>query len=322
MDSPNLISLLRLIRRWWKHLAIVCGIALIGSVVISDPHIMPPKYKSTSTFFASSPNMTSSQTLFVENTADYFGTSDDIDRLLSIAQSAPLMTYIVHKYKLFEHYKIDSSKERYPNYTVSKELEENYNAVKNDKGAIEVTVYDEDKNLAAQMCNDIVAKIDDINNDMILDNKRKILNVYLNKIHAKNDELHALSDSIVKLKESSNRVNRLGDLRNAVNLDAAASRSLAADEEKLAMLEDRKKSGLKELNTTIALSEQYQSTINKDISTIFVLEKAYPAEKKSKPIRWLIVLGSLIGVFTLSVIVVALIERMRAMEWEAVMKDE
>lgn len=320
MESLNLISLLRLIIRWRKPLLLITALAVVGSVIITMPFIMPPKYKSESVILAASPLMTSGSSLFLNTGTGYFGLEEDIDRLLSIAKSNELKQFIVRKYKLFEHYDIDSTKARYPMYSVMKELDDNVSVVKNDRGAVEITVYDTDRKLAADIANDIVAKIDDINNEIMLESKRKIYSIFDNKIKAKEKEMSELSDTILKLKERSSRVNRLSDLRKAVSATGDEAIAMAADEERLSVLEERKKSGLRELNNTVSLAEQMKSTLNKDVSTIFILEHASPAEKKSKPIRWLIVLGAMLGSFFLSLIAVALIERFRSVRWKEVLQ--
>ncbi|GDX48547.1 hypothetical protein LBMAG25_13650 [Bacteroidota bacterium] len=309
----NLLELIRLILRWKKPILILCALATITAVIVSDPHIIKPKFKSTSVFFAASPNMTSSQTLFVDNNAEYFGSSDDIDRLLSIANSAPLKSYIVHKYKLFDVYKIDSANTEYPNYKVMKELEENYTAFRNDKGAVEITVFDTDKERAAIMCNEIVAKVDEMNNNIILENKRRILAIYNTKINEKQEQIKVLNDSIVSVKMMlQGAPSGPASLRNSGSENSSRTPELL--DQQLKLLEDQKKAGLKELNNTIGLAEQYRSTINTNIPTVFILEKAYAAEKKSKPIRWIIVLGSLLAALSGSIIMAWCIEKFRAIK--------
>jgi hypothetical protein len=264
-------------------------------------------------FFAASPNMTSSQTLFVDNNAEYFGSSDDIDRLLSIANSAPLKSYIVQKYKLFDVYKIDSANTEYPNYKVMKELEENYTAFRNDKGAVEITVFDTDKERAAIICNEIVAKVDEMNNNIILENKRRILAIYNTKINEKQEQIKVLNDSIVSVKMMlQGSPSGPASLRNSGSENSSRTPELL--DQQLKLLEDQKKAGLKELNNTIGLAEQYRSTINTNIPTVFILEKAYAAEKKSKPIRWIIVLGSLLAALSGSIIMAWCIEKFRAIK--------
>ncbi|KAA9345637.1 GumC domain-containing protein [Adhaeribacter soli] len=49
-------------------------------------------------------------------------------------------------------------------------------------------------------------------------------------------------------------------------------------------------------------------SLTSKVSTIYVVQKAYPAMKKAKPIRWLIVVSATVLTFVLSVIFVALLE--------------
>ena len=47
------------------------------------------------------------------------------------------------------------------------------------------------------------------------------------------------------------------------------------------------------------------------LSSLYVVQKAYPATKKSKPIRWLIVVGSVFLTLAFSVVVITLLELWR-----------
>jgi hypothetical protein len=75
------------------------------------------------------------------------------------------------------------------------------------------------------------------------------------------------------------------------------------------VLEDKKEASLKELNSSIASAEQFKATINSVVPTIYIIEKAYPAERKSKPIRWLVVLSSVLIAFVVTVITGTMIDR-------------
>ena len=50
---------------------------------------------------------------------------------------------------------------------------------------------------------------------------------------------------------------------------------------------------------------------NRNYTYINLLTKPYPADKKSYPIRWLIVVGSVFAVFFMSLIVIGMIEKGR-----------
>jgi len=315
MEQFNLIAFFKLVWKWRKPILIVTGIGIVGSIVITDPHIMPPYYESGSMFYPLNPNMTSSGALFSEGESNLFGGSADVDRVLSIASSAPLKLYIVNRFQLFKHYKIDSATQQYPIYSVLKELDNNYTYEKNDKGAVVITVQDEDRFLAAQMTNEIVNKIDQTNRDLLNENKKKILEIYQVKLKNKEAEVKNLTDTIFMLKQEFNLYTDIDDLTSQVrNSKGTKGSEYDAASERVKVLEEKKKGAIRELNNNIVQFEQYKASISTDVPTLFILEKAFPAEKKSKPVRWLIVIGSTLIAFVLSTLAILLIERFKKLK--------
>ena len=57
--------------------------------------------------------------------------------------------------------------------------------------------------------------------------------------------------------------------------------------------------------------ESAELSIKGRISSIYLVQKAYPATRKIKPVRSLIVLGSVLAMFALSVVFIALLELYR-----------
>ena len=216
MEQFNLLAFFKTIWKWRKPVLIICGIAIVGSVVITDPHIMPPYFETSCSFYPLNPNMTSSGTLFSGGDNYLFGTSSDVDRVLSIAGSMPLELYIVNRFDLFHHYDIDSAHVQYPIYSVLKELEDNYRYEKNDKGAVVITVQDRDRFLAAQMANEIMNKIDQTNRDLLNENKKKILSIYQTKLKDKEAEVKNITDTIFNLKQQYNLYTDIGDLPSQI----------------------------------------------------------------------------------------------------------
>ncbi len=315
MEQFNLLTFFKTIWKWRKPVLIVCGIAIVGSVVITDPHIMRPYFEANSSFYPLNPQMTSSGTLFSGGDNYLFGGSADVDRILSIAGSAPLELHIVKRFDLFKHYKIDSAHERYPIYSVLKELEDNYTYEKNDKGAVVIVIQDHDRFLAAQMVNEIVNKIDQTNRDLLNENKKKILAIYKNKLRDKEAEVKNLTDTIFNLKQQHNLYTDISDLPSQIkNSQGQRTAAYQAASERVKVLEEKKKGAIRELNNNIVEYEQYKASINTDVPTLFVLDKAFPPERKSKPIRWLIVMGSALVSFILCALAILLIERFTAIK--------
>jgi uncharacterized protein involved in exopolysaccharide biosynthesis len=57
--------------------------------------------------------------------------------------------------------------------------------------------------------------------------------------------------------------------------------------------------------------ETAELAIKARISSLYVVQKAYPATKKSKPVRWLIVVGSVFITLALSIVLITLLELYR-----------
>lgn len=314
MSQPNfdLLEAVRLLLRWWKPISIVTAVSLVASIVITDPHIMPPYYKSVAIILPSNPELTNTQNLFVQSEANFFGTKEDVNRLLGIANSAELKTYMVSKFHLFNHYEIDSAGTSYPFTKVIQELEDNYTAMKNDLGSVEITIYDQDSKLAAEMANEIVSKVDDIGRSILMNYRLKMLDVYSNKVTENEKAVKIFTDSIINIKKQYGLFGGMENLGNKVNVlsnDKTGDAQQAM--ERLKVLEDNKKSAVRELNNSTTQLSMFKASINKDVPTLNVLQKAYPAEKKSKPIRWLAAAASTLLGFIFSCAAVILIFRFR-----------
>jgi capsular polysaccharide biosynthesis protein len=306
-NQYHIIEFFGIVWKRRKPLSIICIAAIIASIVITDPHIMKPYYESTCLFYPLNPNITSSASLFNGSQQGFFGAKDDAERILAVANSIPLKAYIVRRFNLFQHYKIDSNKTRYPLYKVMDELEDNYTVSKDDKGAIKINVQDHDRQIAAEMSNEIVSQIDLINQKIYDENRKKVLMIYERKLEGKKIELNILSDSILNLERKFYFNSRIENSNQLANRSRYTRNEYNAASERTRALYDRKSASLREYDNLTALYDQYKSTIDKDVSTIYLLEKASPAEKKVSPTRWLIIIcAALISFFIGSYAVVSI----------------
>lgn len=306
----DLVDVVKVILRWKKPLLIICVIALIAGIIISDPHIMKPYYLSTAIVVPANPSLSTTQNLFADNNVNdnYYGSEQDGDRLLAIANSAPVEQSIISQFHLFSHYKIDSANTRYPNYKIQHEFESNFEALKDDKDAIEINVYDHDPKMASDIANAIVDKVDDFNRNIILANKNKMLAIYQNKVTEKQAQLRLLTDSIVKLKRL---IGISGGIESLGNMTSGNSNGIDREgvQEKIYLLEDQQQGAINELNNSNILLEEFQASINKDVPTLYILQRAFPAEMKSKPLRSLVVLAFVAGAFFITLLILLIIQR-------------
>ena len=126
---------------------------------------------------------------------DFFGGSAETNRILNIAQSSELVSYIVKKFDLYAHYDIDSTDLEAPHY-VTKDFYKLYNIKKNTENALELSIEDTDREQAADMLWAIVGKINEINNRLTKENQRKILASFKNSLITKQNEYDAYTDTI------------------------------------------------------------------------------------------------------------------------------
>ncbi len=158
--KDNLLGVLKTLFKWKKQIITVCVIAAIGAVVISL--FLDNYYLSYTTFYAASPDQALPEPVGIATgERDYYGESEDMDRILTIAESNDVANFLINKFKLFEHYDIDST-HKFAAFNVSKVFRSHYNVKKTKYDAIEIAVEDKDPNMAAAMTNAAREKVSEI----------------------------------------------------------------------------------------------------------------------------------------------------------------
>jgi len=303
----NLVELARILLKWKKPLAIVIVLGAIGSVVVAL--LLPNYYRSTAVFYPTNPSMTDRQVLFStepkENYVEYFGTKKDVERVLTIAKSAALANHIIEQFNLYEHYDIDPEEDRYPQTAVAKEFNGNYSVKKTELAAIEISMLDKDREMAAQMVEAILTRIDEINKQMIGRDKQNIMAMFEEQLKSKQKEVDERTDSLAYLAEIYN-------IRQITYIDGENHYYTGTSPkgiEEFKVLQKIHENAVLELNTLSMLYHQYQMSATDNTSSLQVVERPAPAEKKAKPVRWLICVVSTISITFFSLIGVVLAEK-------------
>ncbi len=288
----DLIALVRIALKWKRPILITTIIAAIGSAAISW-FFLPDYFKSSVNFYPANPVMTDRQVLYSNSLGeieiDYFGGSSDVDRILTLANSTPTVDYIINRYHLMEHYGYDSTKTM-ARYKTKKKFLKNYKAVETEFGAIEISVWDKDKDLAAEMANHIALTIDNHNREMLLRDKYIIIETF---------------DEIIKGMESS-----LDTLTDSLDLMLSTN----ANPEKINQMKFSIDATMKNIAENKKLMEQYVTSTSTKFSTIHITEEAYPAIRKDRPIRSLIVIASTAGAFLFMLILAVISENYKKLK--------
>jgi hypothetical protein len=89
---------------------------------------------------------------------------------------------------------------------------------------------------------------------------------------------------------------------------------------RLQVLRDLHYQARKQLSYDLERYYQIKAVFNTEISAIHIVEKAEPALRKNRPVRNLIVLGSVISVFLLSALGAVVVDAYRDVNWENVLR--
>ncbi|MCC6279037.1 MAG: hypothetical protein IT262_00450 [Saprospiraceae bacterium] len=202
-NRDNLLGVFSSIYRWRKAIRNICLITLIGSIVITL--LLDNYYKATTIFYPASPELANPELIFgyTSKVTEYFGSDRDLDRLVEISVSNEVVDYMVSKFKLYEHYDIDSTSKEGP-HKVRKQFRKLYSVLKNRNDAIELSIEDTDATLASTMANAARDKINMIGQRLIKSSQATLLATFEDNMSRKRTELAILGDSLNTLKKFYN----------------------------------------------------------------------------------------------------------------------
>lgn len=343
MSGPySLLGLWPVIRRWRKLVLVM--VVLAGLVSAGVALLLPNIYKSTAVFFPTNPQTTDPDRLVEGGKLELGGRSEDLDRVITIGQSQPVAEQLIREFSLYEHYKVGTPGDDKAENAVLNQFSSNLRIVHNERDAIELTFQDTDKLLAANVANRLVEVIDSINQQLTLENRRGVLSLYKTRYDFLNTEFERTRQQVVRARrrygiyglEQQGRYMA----REVIKLESAlreaegsgnAGRSAGARRALQALTDpngqnlinlDRYVQGADSLNLFTArltdLQErlvkargEYETadlTLQARISSLYLVQKAYPATRKSQPIRWLIVVGSMVLTLAVAIVLITLLE--------------
>lgn len=205
-QRENLLDVLKVFFKWLKPIAYLCIGVGIGTAAISL--LLDNYYESTTTFYADSIDQAKPGQIFGTSNRDteFYGDDRDNDRLLTIAESNELADYMIKTFDLYTHYEIDSTKERAA-FNVRQKFNKYYTVIKTKRDAIELSMEDTDKILAAKMVNTARDKIDELAIAIVKNQLEKIKLSLEQNIEEKKDQLNILGDSINALRSRYGVIN-------------------------------------------------------------------------------------------------------------------
>ena len=238
-QKDNLLDVISTLLKWRKPLFIVLIVTALASVIISL--VLPNYYKATTIFLAVSPDQAMPELVFSDAPirTEYYGNENDIDRLLTIAESNELVDFLVATFQLFEHYEIDPdhSKARYLSRLAFRDL---YEVKKTKRDAIQLAIEDKERELAMNIANTARNKIDQFARQLVKNNLLKTIKTYEESINSQQRQVDILGDTLMTLRRKYGILNTITQTEFLTNQLIETESKLARDQGRLNALRKQK----------------------------------------------------------------------------------
>lgn len=195
LEDHSLRGIVEILHRWRKPIVYTtAGVAVLAAVISL---LLPTYYEARTTFYAASEDLFKPQKIFGHTATEvyYYGTTDDIERILTIARSTELADVLVDSFNLYDHYNIDSAG-YLAEFKVRKKLLSHYNLVRTRYDALDLTVEDRDPAFAAALANAARDQINAQVNNLIKSSQQRLLSSYVNALKQKQAALDQLYDTL------------------------------------------------------------------------------------------------------------------------------
>jgi hypothetical protein len=237
MEEKNLADILSAL---YKRRKTLLGFTFLTMVLVALVSLLLPNYyRSTTIFYAMSPDVAKPEYIFGQSSAamDYYGSEEDVDRIFSIAKSRELVFYIVDSFDLYTLYKIDSQHPK-AKAKIAQKFKKHYKVLKTEYGGIELGIEDRDPELSAKMTKAARNFINEKSTQLIKSIQLSTINVLSSDMIQKQKTLSILADSLISIRKQYGIYNTETQSENFASQIAAAQSSLIREKARLNVLQN------------------------------------------------------------------------------------
>ncbi len=326
LESSNLFILLY---QWRKPIILVSITAAILSAVVSL--LMKERYKSAVVLYAEQQHSFGAQLLEDVQKEDLltYGEEEDAERLLQMINSDQVRNKVIEKYELWDVYEIQRD-QRGANTLIAREYQDNVSAELTKFGSVEVAVLDEKPERARDMANDIALFADSVANRMRSERAMTAFKYAEASLQSALNEVQVMEDSMKVLQEMGvySYLDQIAALTEMYGTAIAGGHPDRAQQLKAQMdflskygttyvnLETNLKEAYAKLNVLRKRYDLMKIDVESNIPVMRVVDYASAADKKSFPIRWLIVAMSTLSAFVFTFILLLIIDNFKRLRAE------
>ena len=330
--------LCKLLLDYKKPILIILAVAALCAIIFSAPFFITPLYKSTTIIYPTSSGSISkvliSTTYQSEKDIMNFGEDEQTEQMLQVLNSNRVRDKVINRFNLMEHYNIKRDG-KYPYTKLNKLYDSRIKFRRTEYNAVKITVLDSDPKLSAQMANDIAEIFDSTMNEMQKEVAVKAFRLVEEEYNTLWNEMHQLEDSLNTLRklgvfDYESQVEMLTQ-QMAVELGRGNTQGIKNIQEQLDILaeyggasyaiNERLDNDRLQLSLVKSKYEEAKVDATQDIPHKFVVTSAFQAERKSYPVRWVIVVITILSTFLLLLFCIVIYDRSKGFFRQAADKD-
>ncbi len=299
----DLVALIKIFRKWKKHLLITGIVAIVLGFVVTMPFIMPPQFEST-------------VILYPSNLIPY-STESPTETMLQLLESDDIKDRLINTFDLYNHYRIDTTA-KFPRTKMYNLLNDQIFITRTAFESVEISVLDEDPKVAAHMCDTIVSYLDWKARSLQRLKTKEVLTIFENQTKSKKLEIDSLELRLMDIRANYGILDfktQSKEISKAMYKGGSVNKNVADDFNNLKLkgveaeaLDSKLKAARLLYNEYKTSFEKAKSDFAKELTYSNYVTKPLPAENKAKPKRTVFMISLLLAVLFLAFLVILVIE--------------
>ena len=300
-DNQRILNLI------WKrkfHFILIGIIAIVLAAIFSGPIFITPKFKSTARIYPTNLGEISEES--------------KTEQMLEVINSNDI------KFKMFDAFRLDtvykiSIDDQFYNTNMLDIYEKNVSTSKTEFETVEIKVLDHEAQRASDMCDSIIHFYNWKVGSMYKAKYFEMIEITGKQITVKRNNIDTVKTKLNKVRKETGIINysQVPEVTRGYMNALATGRGTTSDAKKIEelynkfvengteayILETRLRYINHEIDSLVAMNQNYLSEFEKNITFSHLVESPFPADKKSYPVRWLIVALSTISAVFLALLV-------------------
>lgn len=301
MDNNfNNLSLIRLIVKWKWHILIITVVAAICGAIFSSSRFITPLYKSEAIAYPANVSPYSDET--------------ETEQMLQIINSQSIVDSIIEKYDLWTDYKIDRNYQYAKSYMMYM-YHENIKITKTPYDAVSIVVNDKDPVTACNIAKDILYFYDKKVDELHRIKTAEVVTMYARQLENKQKDIDHWKQQLVDLGTNygiANYEQQSKELTKGILSGSSKAQELMRNLQLYGPEQiDLENKITEEATAYVDVKQDYEQNLRfffSDLTYSNIITEPYPADRKSYPVRWVIVLFSGLGAFLLTMLILFVIE--------------